>query len=201
MASKLGCLVVAAVLAAGVAACDGKSQPAPGVDSKSLLGVGAKAGAAFAPASAPAGMGQLPPGHPPVPGSLPAGAAGQMPQHPPVAPPATVADLRVPKAAGPEGRTVAGLFAGAAKLKDKPVLVHGVVVKVNSGIMNKNWVHLQDGTGSADKKDNDLVVTTTDTAKVGDKVKARGTVRTDKDFGFGYKYATMVEDAKVEALK
>ncbi|MBI5481068.1 MAG: nucleotide-binding protein [Deltaproteobacteria bacterium] len=154
-----------------------------------------------APASAPAGTGALPPGHPPVPASLPGEAAGKAPPHPPVAPPVKMADLKVPRATGPEGRTVAGVFADSARLKDKSVVVNGVVVKLNTGIMNRNWVHLGDGTGSADQKDHDLVVTTTDTVKVGDKVKVSGTVRKDKDFGFGYKYATMVEDAKVEPLK
>ena len=145
------------------------------------------------PASAPAGMDRLPPGHPPIPST--------QPQHPPVAPPAKIGDLKVPKATGAGAHTVAGVFADSAKLKDKPVVVNGVVVKINSGIMNKNWIHLEDGTGSADKKDNDLVFTTNDTVKVGDKIKASGTVRKDKDFGFGYKYSTIVEDAKLEPLK
>jgi hypothetical protein len=142
--------------------------------------------------------GAMPPGHPPVAGSQPAGPA---PAHPPVAPPPKIADLKVPKAAGADGRTVAAVFADAATLKDKPVVINAVVVKLNTGIMNKNWVHLQDGTGSAEKKDNDLVATTTDTVKVGDKVQVKGTVRQDKDFGFGYKYATLLEDAKLAPLK
>jgi hypothetical protein len=122
-------------------------------------------GAPGAPASGPAGAGAMPPGHPAVPASMPAGPA---PVHPPVAPPVKISDLKVPKAAGPAGHTVAGVFADSVKLKDKPVVVNGVVVKINTGIMNKNWIHLQDGTGAAEKKDNDLVVTTTDVAKVGD---------------------------------
>jgi hypothetical protein len=153
------------------------------------------------PASAPAGTGTLPPGHPAIPAGGTAGADAKAPQHPPVAPPAKIGDLKVPKAAGPTGHTVAGVFADSVKLKDKPVVVNGVVVKINTGIMNKNWIHLQDGTGTVEKKDNDLVFTTLDTVKVGDKVKASGTVRKDKDFGFGYKYATIVEDAKAEPLK
>ena len=154
-----------------------------------------------APASAPAGAAALPPGHPAIPAGAAAGADAKAPQHPPVAPPAKIGDLKVPKATGPGAQTVAGVFAESAKLKDKPVVVNGVVVKINTGIMSKNWIHLQDGTGAADKKDNDLVVTTTDVVKVGDRVKISGTVRKDKDFGFGYKYATIVEDAKVETLK
>jgi hypothetical protein len=145
-----------------------------------------------APASGPAGT-ALPPGHPPIPAT--------QPEHPAVAPPAKIGDVKVPKATGANAQTVAGVFADSAKLKDKPVVVNGVVVKVNTAIMGKNWVHLQDGTGSAAKQDNDLVFTTADTVKVGDKVRASGAVHKDKDFGFGYKYATIVEDAKLEPLK
>lgn len=93
------------------------------------------------------------------------------------------------------GVTVAQVFADKTKLSGKPVVVRGKVTKVNTGIMNKNWVHVQDGTGTAGT--NDLLVTTAPdvTAKVGDVVTVRGTVSVDKDFGGGYKYAVLVEDA------
>ena len=73
----------------------------------------------------------------------------------------------------------------SAELKDKPVLVRGRIVKYNQGIMGKNWIHLRDGTGSAADNSNDVLVRTTGEAKVGDVVLARGTVRTDQDFGSG----------------
>jgi len=63
--------------------------------------------------------------------------------------------------------------------------------------MGRNWIHLRDGTGSAEKSDNDLTVTTDDQAAVGDVVSVKGTVRLDKDFGAGYAYPVLVEDAKV----
>jgi hypothetical protein len=102
---------------------------------------------------------------------------------------------RVPRAEGPEGRTVAEVIAGKAKLKDKTVAVRGQVVKVSAGIMGKNWVHLQDGSGSAADGSHDLIVTTQDRPAVGDVVQARGTVRTDVDIGAGYRYAVLVEGA------
>jgi hypothetical protein len=104
---------------------------------------------------------------------------------------------KVAKAPGPEGRTVAEVVAGKAALKGKPVVVRGQVVKVNNGIMGKNWVHLQDGSGSAAKSDNDLLVTTQDKVVVGDVVSAKGTVRTDVNLGSGYAYAVLVEDAAI----
>jgi len=96
----------------------------------------------------------------------------------------------------PGGATVATVFADKAKLGGKPVVVRGKVTKVNNGILGKNWLHLQDGTGSTGT--NDLLVTTQATAKVGDIVTARGTLALDKDFGAGYKYAVLLEDATLE---
>ena len=75
--------------------------------------------------------------------------------------------------------------------------MRGQVVKVNLGIMGKNWVHLQDGSGSAAAGTHDILVTTKDTAAVGDIVNAKGTVRTDVTVGPGYAYAVLIEDAAV----
>jgi len=62
--------------------------------------------------------------------------------------------------------------------------------------MGKNWLHVRDGSGKADK-DNDLTITSQDVAKVGDVVVVKGSVRVDKDFGAGYAYPVIVEDAKL----
>lgn len=105
-------------------------------------------------------------------------------------------NIRVPKASGPDARTVAEILGNPAALKDKSVAVRGQVVKFNSGIMGRNWVHLRDGTGTA--PDNDLLVTSSQSAKVGDVVTAKGTVRMDKDFGAGYKYKVLVEEASLQ---
>jgi hypothetical protein len=85
-----------------------------------------------------------------------------------------------------------------AELRDKTVLVRGKVVKYNAGIMGKNWIHLRDGTGSVEKETNDVLVTTTGSAKLGDIVTAKGVVHTDKDFGAGYAYKVLVEDATLQ---
>ena len=98
----------------------------------------------------------------------------------------------------PNARTVAEIMTKPAALKDKPVLVRGKIVKYNSGIMGKNWVHLRDGSGSAADQTNDMLVTTTEEAKVGDIVTAKGMVRTDKDFGAGYSYKVIVEEATLQ---
>ena len=103
--------------------------------------------------------------------------------------------IKVAKAAGADARTVAEVVAGKAALKDKTVLVRGQEVKVSSGILGKNWLHLQDGSGSAANGTNDILVTTKDSAAVGDIVQAKGTVRTDVTVGPGYAYAVLIDDA------
>jgi hypothetical protein len=105
-------------------------------------------------------------------------------------------DVKVAKATGTNGQTVADVVNNAAALNNKSVEVHAKVVKVNFGIMGKNWVHLRDGTGKADDGSNDILLTTTAETTVGSTVTAVGTVRTNKDFGSGYAYKVMLEDVK-----
>jgi hypothetical protein len=70
-------------------------------------------------------------------------------------------------------------------------------VKANSGIMGKNWLHLRDGSGTQAKGDNDITVTTDGQAAVGDVVVVTGVVRLDKDFGAGYAYPVIIEEATI----
>jgi hypothetical protein len=105
--------------------------------------------------------------------------------------------ISVAKAEGPDGRTVAELFAQRAALNGKPVSIRGKVVKYNAGIMGKNWIHLRDGSGTPEAKDHDVTVTTSDTVAKGDVVLVKGVVAVDRDFGSGYTYALVVEEAKV----
>lgn len=104
-------------------------------------------------------------------------------------------NIDVPKAAG--GLTVAELWASRTSLAGKPVVVRGKVVKFLSGIMGKNWVHLQDGTGSAAGGDHDITVTTEDVAAQGDVITVSGTLAIDRDFGSGYKYPAIIENGKL----
>jgi hypothetical protein len=107
-------------------------------------------------------------------------------------------DIHVPKATGANARTVAEINSKGAELKDKPVLVRAKVVKYNPGIMGKNWLHLRDGSGSAADNTNDILATTVNPAKTGDVVTVKGVVRTDKDFGSGYSYKVLIEDATLQ---
>lgn len=108
----------------------------------------------------------------------------------------SIGAVRVDKASGENAYTVAEIIGRAAALKDKPVLLRGQVVKYNGDIMGRNWLHLRDGSGSA--ADNDILVTSAQAAKLGEVVTVKGVVRNDKDFGSGYRYAVMIEDATLQ---
>lgn len=120
------------------------------------------------------------------------GGAAPNPHGAPAAATTTVEKL----APAPGGTSVADVFAHKATLAGTPVIVRGKVVKVNNDILGRNWLHLQDGTGEAGS--NDLLVTTQAKANLGDVVVARGKVSLDRDFGAGYRYPVLVEDAAIE---
>lgn len=106
--------------------------------------------------------------------------------------------IQVEKAPAPDAYTVAELYGKKAELDAKNVTVRGKIVKVSSGIMGRNWLHIQDGSGNQKDGSNDLVVTSKDLAAVGDIVTVSGTLRKDKDFGSGYKYDVIVEQANIK---
>jgi hypothetical protein len=93
------------------------------------------------------------------------------------------------------GKNIAALYAAKGSLGGKKIVVRGKVVKFTAGVMKKNWIHLRDGSGS--EGTNDLTVTTDAVVNVGDIVVARGVLASDRDFGFGYAYEIIVEDADV----
>jgi hypothetical protein len=106
--------------------------------------------------------------------------------------------IKVEKAAGANAYTVTEVYAKRSALDTKTVSVKGKVVKVSKNIMGRNWVHIQDGSGDQKKGTHNLVVTTQDLPGVGDVVTITGTLAKDKDFGAGYLYQAIVEDAKIE---
>lgn len=90
--------------------------------------------------------------------------------------------------------TIADIYANPKEYKGKEFEIRGVVTKVNKEIMGKNWVHLQDGTSNDGAFD--LTVTTRALPKVNDEVTFKGTVTLEKDFGAGYYYDVIMEDAE-----
>lgn len=127
-----------------------------------------------------------------------AGGTMQLPEgHPPLTSSAADGDkmdfsgIEVPDG----GTSIASLYADKTDFSGKEILVRGKVVKFNPGVMGKNWIHLRDGTGV--EGTNDLTVTTNSVVDVGDVVLVKGALSVDKDFGFGYEYAVILEDADV----
>ncbi len=105
--------------------------------------------------------------------------------------------IKVEKSSAQNGYTVGELFAESANLNNRKVTVKGQVVKVSPNIMGKNWIHIQDGTGDPSKNTHDLVVTSSAVVEKGAIVSLEGVLAADKDFGFGYKYDVLIEDAVV----
>ncbi len=93
--------------------------------------------------------------------------------------------------------SVEQLFAQSNALSGKQVVFRGKVVKFNAGIMGKNWLHIQDGSGTAANKNHDITVTTDANVAVGDNVVVKGTMVTNKDFGAGYSYIVIIENADI----
>ena len=133
---------------------------------------------------------ELPKGHPPT-------TQVELPQgHPPTdrqAAPVSF-DLNGIKRAE-NGKTIAEIYSDKDKLTGQTVTVRGRVVKFNPMIMGKNWLHLRDGSGTEGA--NDLTVTTSAPSKIGSLVVITGKLYANRDFGAGYKYGLIVEDAAV----
>jgi hypothetical protein len=91
----------------------------------------------------------------------------------------------------PQGTiTVAELVKNAAKYEGQTVQVHGTCVKVNPNIMQRNWIHLRDGS----KDDYDLVITSVQYIPEGTSFTMSATVSLKKDFGAGYYYDLILEN-------
>jgi hypothetical protein len=91
--------------------------------------------------------------------------------------------------------TVQELYQQKDQLAGKTVQLSGKVVKVNNGIMRRNFVHIVDGSGKegTDK----VIITSKNTAAVGDHVNVSGVVTLNREFGMGYSYPLLVEQASI----
>ncbi len=125
---------------------------------------------------------QMPEGHPPISGT-------------PSAPEMGIELSGITKAEG--GMTVGEIYSGKADLSGKTVALRGKVAKYSPQIMGTNWIHLQDGTGDQAAGTHDLTLTSNVQVKVGDTIVASGPLTLDKDFGYGYQYNLIMENAQV----
>jgi hypothetical protein len=93
------------------------------------------------------------------------------------------------------GITISELLSNKEKYSNKVVKIKGKVTRFNSRIMNRNWIHLQDGTSSSGEFD--VTATSADDVIVGDVITIEGIISLNKDFGAGYYYKIIMEDGKV----
>ncbi len=106
-------------------------------------------------------------------------------------------DIKVSKAVGEDAYTIEEIYSKKEELSQKTITVRGIVVKFMPQIMGKNWIHIQDGTGSVEKGNDDVAVSTLDTAEVGDEVIIKGTLGIDKDFGMNHSFGALIEEASI----
>jgi hypothetical protein len=129
----------------------------------------------------------MPEGHPSVAGTASGGAA----------PSAKPTDITV--ASVESGQDIAYVHANRESLAGQTISLRGKVVKYNDGIMGRNWIHIRDGSGDSADGSNDLTVTSSEATAVGETVVVTGKVIVDKDFGAGYSFPVMMEEAKISA--
>ena len=92
-----------------------------------------------------------------------------------------------------DGLSIAKLYGNKSDYAGKKIKMRGQVVKVNNEVMGKNWVHIQDGTTNGDHFD--LTITTLEKVEMDAVVTFEGTISVNKDFGYGYAYDVIMEDA------
>ncbi|MBL4745079.1 MAG: hypothetical protein JKY08_01800 [Flavobacteriaceae bacterium] len=94
------------------------------------------------------------------------------------------------------GITIATLYKNKATLAGKKILIKGKVIKVNNNIIDRNWIHIQDGTQF--ETTYSLTLTSKEVVTVGDIVTFEGIVTLDKNFGGGYSYDLIIEETVVK---
>jgi hypothetical protein len=124
----------------------------------------------------------LPPGHPTTPAE--SDVANEM-----------TADMAI--AAVEEGKDIAWVYANKDSLAGQSVSLRGKVVKYNADILGANFIHIQDGSGDVADGSNDLTVTSDMEAAVGQTIVVTGDIVLDKDFGAGYSFPVLIEDATI----
>ena len=90
------------------------------------------------------------------------------------------------------GNTIAEIYAEKEKFDGKMIRVRGQVTKYTANVMGKNWLHIKDSSSQED-----LTITSENAAEVNSVVVVEGKLAVDKDFGYGYMYPLIVQDASV----
>ena len=154
-----------------------KNQGHPKMPGKTISGM--------PPGMMPAGMPQ---------GATPNGMGASQPK-------IILKDVKLSKATGKDAYSIEEIYSQKKELSKKTVTVRAKVVKFLPGIMGKNWVHIQDGTGSVETKTYDITVSTLDTAEIGDEIIVHGTLAINKNLGSMHSFAVIIEDASLAKVQ
>ena len=87
------------------------------------------------------------------------------------------------------------LYKDPATYEGKTIRVKGEVARFNAEIMERNWIHIQDGTEFDGKYD--LTATSQERFEVGQVVTLEGILAANRDFGYGYSYELLLEKASL----
>ncbi len=88
---------------------------------------------------------------------------------------------------------IAELVKDPKKYEGKTIQLSGICTKINAGIMNRNWIHIKDGS----KDDFDLVITSQEFVPEGSSFTIKALVTLNKDFGAGYRYDLILENGLI----
>jgi len=88
---------------------------------------------------------------------------------------------------------IANLVKDPKKYEGKTIQLDGICTKINAGIMDRNWIHIKDGS----QDDFDLVITTDAYVPEGAAFTMKAVVVLNKDFGAGYKYDLILEQGVI----
>jgi len=91
-----------------------------------------------------------------------------------------------------DGRTIADVIENKNSLSQQTLRIRGQVSKFTAGVLGKNWIHIRDNSS-----EHDLTITTDSTVALNDIITVEGKLALNKDFGYGYIYEAIIEDAIV----
>ncbi|MDF1575367.1 MAG: hypothetical protein P1P86_09275 [Bacteroidales bacterium] len=92
--------------------------------------------------------------------------------------------------------SIAELYANPGAYEGKTIRVKGKVARFNPNIMERNWIHIQDGSDFEGKYD--LTVTSQEVFEVGQVLTLEGILALNRDFGYGYSYEIILEKATAD---
>jgi len=91
---------------------------------------------------------------------------------------------------------IATIQKNIKKFKNKNVTIQGKVIQVSNKVMGNTWIKIQNNDSAIIFRSNNE----DEKVKEGDKIKATGTINTDVDYGYGFKYKVIGVNAKVEKI-